>query len=116
MWIEATFLHFMFSFSFFLFFLEERLCFFSGSHVLFTGLTNLFFFNKTLIKNGSHGTIHTFKNYFATVFSVFSKISSIQTYPKSKIKYTSPKKLAQLLRILYPNLRLSICATFDPQL
>ena len=24
------------------------------------------------IKNGSHGTIHTFKNYFATVFSVFS--------------------------------------------
>ena len=24
------------------------------------------------IKNGSHGTIHTFKNYFTTVFSVFS--------------------------------------------
>ena len=24
------------------------------------------------IKNGSHGTFHTFKNYFATVFSVFS--------------------------------------------
>ena len=24
------------------------------------------------IKNASHGTIHTFKNYFATVFSVFS--------------------------------------------
>ena len=24
------------------------------------------------IKNESHGTIHTFKNYFATVFSVFS--------------------------------------------
>ena len=24
------------------------------------------------IKNGSHDTIHTFKNYFATVFSVFS--------------------------------------------
>ena len=23
------------------------------------------------IKNGSHGTIHTFKNYFTTVFSVF---------------------------------------------
>ena len=30
------------------------------------------FFNKTFIKNGSQGTIHTFKNYFATVFSVFS--------------------------------------------
>ena len=24
------------------------------------------------IKNWSHGTIHTFKNYFAIVFSVFS--------------------------------------------
>ena len=27
---------------------------------------------KKNIKNGSHGTIHTFKNYFATVFSVFN--------------------------------------------
>ena len=24
------------------------------------------------IKNGSHGTIHTFKNYFTLVFSIFS--------------------------------------------
>ena len=33
------------------------------------------------IKNGSHGTIHTFKNYFAIIFLVFNlaKISSIQT-------------------------------------
>ena len=31
-------------------------------------------------KNVSH-TIHTFKNYFATVFSVFSKINGIQTDP-----------------------------------
>ena len=29
-------------------------------------------FSNFFIKNGSHGTIHTFKNYFATVFSVFS--------------------------------------------
>ena len=29
-------------------------------------------FNNFFIKNGSHGTIYTFKNYFATVFSVFS--------------------------------------------
>ena len=36
------------------------------------------------IKNESHGTIYTFKNYFAIVFSVFSfsKISSIQTDPR----------------------------------
>ena len=29
-------------------------------------------FSKKNIKNGSHGTIHTFKNYFAIVFSVFN--------------------------------------------
>ena len=43
----------------------------NGSRALFTGLTNIFF-TKTFIKNGSHSTIHTFKNYFATVFLVFS--------------------------------------------
>ena len=36
------------------------------------------FFTKTFIKSESHGTIHTFKNYFATVFSIFNKISVIQ--------------------------------------
>ena len=36
------------------------------------------FFGYFFIKNGSHSTIHTFKNYFATMFSVFSKISGIQ--------------------------------------
>ena len=42
-------------------------------------------FNNFFIKNWSHGTIHTFKNYFVTVFSVFSfsKISSIQMNQKS---------------------------------
>ena len=34
------------------------------------------------IKNGLHGIIHIFKNYFATVFSVSIIISSIQTDPK----------------------------------
>ena len=38
---------------------------------LFTGPTTTLFW-KNNIKHGSHGTIHTFKNYFATVFSVFS--------------------------------------------
>ena len=37
----------------------------------------IYFFNKIFIKNGSHNIIYTFKNYFATLFSVFSKISSI---------------------------------------
>ena len=40
------------------------------------------FFNKTFIKNGSHDTIHIFKNYFATIFSVFGKINGIQIYHK----------------------------------
>ena len=31
-----------------------------------------FFFSKTFIKNESHDTIYTFKNYFITVFLVFS--------------------------------------------
>ena len=41
-------------------------------------------FSNFFIKNEFHDTIHTFKNYFATVFSVFnfSKISSIQMDPK----------------------------------
>ena len=44
-------------------------------------------FNNFFIKNGSHGTIYTFKNYFAIVSSVFSfnKISSIQTDPQDPI-------------------------------
>ena len=38
--------------------------------VLFTDPQILFFINF-FIKNGSHGTIHIFKNYFATVFFSF---------------------------------------------
>ena len=60
-------------------------CFSVGSmHSLWNSQTS--FFNNTFIKNGSHDTIHTFKNYFVTVFSVFSKISSIQTHSKYDIK------------------------------
>ena len=39
-------------------------------------------FSNFFIKNGSHSTIHIFKNYFVTMFLVFSKISCIQTDPK----------------------------------
>ena len=79
---------FAFAFSFFFFFfffLTKRVFYgwnwyFSGSCTLFTRPT---FFNKTFITNRSHGTIHIFENYFAIVFSVFSKIGNIQTDPKS---------------------------------
>ena len=39
-------------------------------------------FSNFFIKNGSHGTIYIFKKYFATVFSVSKKISSIQIDPE----------------------------------
>ena len=45
---------------------------YSGTaHILFIGPAAILF-RKKKIKNRSHGTIHTFKNYFATVFSVFN--------------------------------------------
>ena len=49
----------------------------SAFHLFLVGLMHCLqkqtsFFIKTFIKNGSHGTIYTFKNYFAKVFSVFS--------------------------------------------
>ena len=43
--------------------------------------THSHFIQKKNIKNGSHSTIHTFKNYFATVFLVSAKISCIKTNP-----------------------------------
>ena len=66
------------------FFLEACFCgFMSHQWVSCTvHRTCKLFFNNFFIKNESHGTIHTFKNYFATVFSVFNKISGIQTDPK----------------------------------
>ena len=50
---------------------NARLRFFCGSCALFMGPTSMDF-SKFFFKTRSHGTIHTFKNYFATVFSVFS--------------------------------------------
>ena len=44
---------------------------FSGSRTLFTN-SQTSFLTKTFIKNGSYCTIHIFKNYFATVFLIFS--------------------------------------------
>ena len=64
---------------------------------LFTGPTTTEF-GKINFKIGSHDTIHTFKNYFTTMFSVFnfqfSVISNIQT--NSYITQTS-NKASQLL-------------------
>ena len=45
--------------------------FLCGSHALFIRPTSTDF-SKFFFKTGSHGTIHIFKNYFTTMFSVFS--------------------------------------------
>ena len=45
-------------------------------------------FSNFFIKNGSHGTIYTFKNYFATVFSVFSfQFQQNKFYPNRPLMY-----------------------------
>ena len=43
--------------------------------------THRYFILKKNFKTKSHNTIHTFKNYFTTVISVFSKVNGIQTDP-----------------------------------
>ena len=71
---------------FFFFFGLARICWlFHGEQcirALFTDL-QISLFSNFFIKNEPHDTIHTFKNYFTTVFSVSAKISSIQTNPMS---------------------------------
>ena len=61
------------------FYVQESKCTF---HALFTSdlwdPQPLYFEKK--VKNGSHSTIHTFKNYFATIFFVFS-FQQIKLYP-----------------------------------
>ena len=52
-------------------FLSLRLAFFCGSCALFMRSVSTDF-SKSNFKIGSHNTIHTFKNYFVTVFLVFS--------------------------------------------
>ena len=88
-------------FSFFFFFLLPAYVDFGEQKLLFCIIAVLFMYcSNTVhalknIKNGSHGTFHIFKNYFATVFSVFSfqfsvsaTISSIQTEPMSSIPFS----------------------------
>ena len=47
--------------------------------ILFT-VPQITLFSNFFIKNESHNTIYTFKNYLATLFSVSAKISSFQTH------------------------------------
>ena len=85
---------FFFSFSFFFFF-GSRTCWLfvreQCIRALFTDL-QISFFNHLFIKNGSHDTIHTFKNYFTTVFSVFSfQFQQNKIYPNRPIEFLKKK-------------------------
>ena len=57
-----------------------HLAFLCGSRALFMGPASTYF-SKFFFKTRSHDTIHTFKNYFVTVFSVFSN----KRYPDKHI-------------------------------
>ena len=81
---SLRFLFHVFFFFFFFFSQPVIVNFVNGEqyiYVLFT-IPQITLFSNFFIKNVSHNTIYTFKNYFATVFSVSAKISSIQTRAK----------------------------------
>ena len=92
--VYVSVLRFLCFFFFFFFFLLPAYVDFGAQKSLFCTVAVLFMYGSNTvhelknIKNRSHGTFHKFKNYFATVFSVFSfqfsvsaTISSIQTDP-----------------------------------
>ena len=72
--LDSRFAHSCFVFSFFFYFLAVLFDFsvipVGPMHCLQNPQTSLF--NNFFIKNKLYGTIHTFKNYFVTVFSVFN--------------------------------------------
>ena len=106
----------------FFFFLEERFC---GFYAFLVGAVHCSqdpqtsFFSKIFIKNGFYSTIHIFKNYFTTVFSVLSfQFQQNKFYPnehliKREIEYTkllTKKKkthpytqIHEVLQFLYMN-------------
>ena len=66
----------VFSF-FFFFFFSKRACGyyeFSVGPVYYLRDPKTSLFNNFFIKNGSHSTTYTFKNYFVTIFSIFNNI------------------------------------------
>ena len=83
---SSPFLEFLHPWSGSILFVHLRvLCFLVFTKLLFTHcnstvyeIHNHFIQEKKKKKKRSHGTIHTFKNYFTNVFSVLVKISCIQ--------------------------------------
>ena len=78
------------------FFIEKCILVLSSGSVHCSQDLQISFFNKTFIKNGSHDTIHIFKKYFVTLFSIFSKISSIQMDPQSQTQTSLAEEVQQV--------------------
>ena len=88
---------------------DARLHFFYGSHALFMGPASTDF-SKFFFKIGSYSTIHTFINYFVTVFSVFSN----KRYPNRPKVPILPQLLIIKLNLKYPpknlkKFKMSLC-------
>ena len=78
--------------------------------VLFTNPQILFFINF-FIKNGSHDTIYTFKNYFATVISAISfQFQQNKSYPNRPLLSLSDTNAVTILANLaiFPSYWLTI--------
>ena len=93
MCLDSHFAHFTFCVFFSFFFIFFTHFSFGGQIAWFTHCSQnpqpLYSEKKNLklkIKNGSHSTIHTFKNYFATTFSVFS-FQQNKLYPNEPLVY-----------------------------
>ena len=71
---------------------NARQHFLCGSRALFIVLASADF-SKFFFKIGSYGIIYTFKNYFVTVFSVFSN----KRYPNRILKKNATTTFSQLL-------------------
>ena len=82
-------------FLFFFFFFQPAIVDFVNCeqciYELFT-VPQITLFSNFFIKNGSHNTIYTFKNYFATVFLV-----SVFSFSKNKLNPNTPLVLSIML-------------------
>ena len=64
-------------------------------------------FSNFFIKNGSHSTIYTFKNYFATVFSI-----SVFSFSKNKLNPNTP--FIYIYIYIYEPILHNLCVPFIP--
>ena len=107
----SIFLLHVFFFFFFSFFFQPAIVDFVNCelyiYVRFT-VPQITLFSNFFIKNGSYNTIYTFKNYFATVFSV-----SVFSFCKNKLNPNTPTAFTlSYLKIIYFFILINFLKTF----